>query len=68
VTCRLWAITFATEEQPIGGYDHTSGHLARMAFGLNQVASQIGAHAMTPLHLLLFLPLCFVTEQIIGPG
>jgi uncharacterized protein (DUF2062 family) len=26
------------------------------AFGLNQVASQIGAHAMTPLHLLLFLP------------
>jgi len=27
-----------------------------MAVGLNQVASQIGAHAMTPLHLLLFLP------------
>jgi hypothetical protein len=26
------------------------------AFGLNQVASQIGAHAMTPLHLLLFIP------------
>ncbi len=26
------------------------------AFGLNQVASQIGAHAMTPLHLMLFLP------------
>ncbi|WP_433971007.1 DUF2062 domain-containing protein [Tunturiibacter lichenicola] len=26
------------------------------AFGLNQIASQIGAHAMTPLHLLLFLP------------
>ncbi len=25
-------------------------------FGLNQVASQIGAHAMSPLHLLLFLP------------
>ncbi len=25
-------------------------------FGLNQVASQVGAHAMTPLHLLLFLP------------
>ncbi len=25
-------------------------------FGLNQIASQIGAHAMTPLHLLLFLP------------
>lgn len=26
------------------------------AFGLNQVASQIGAHAVTPLHLLLFIP------------
>lgn len=25
-------------------------------FGLNQIASQVGAHAMTPLHLLLFLP------------
>jgi uncharacterized protein (DUF2062 family) len=25
-------------------------------FGLSQVASQIGAHSMTPLHLLLFLP------------
>jgi hypothetical protein len=25
-------------------------------FGLNQVASQIGAHAATPLHLLLFIP------------
>jgi uncharacterized protein (DUF2062 family) len=26
------------------------------AFGLNHVASQIGLHAVTPLHLLLFLP------------
>jgi uncharacterized protein (DUF2062 family) len=26
------------------------------AFGLNQVASQIGAHAVTPLHLLLLFP------------
>ncbi len=25
-------------------------------FGLNQVASQIGAHAMAPIHLLLFIP------------
>ncbi len=25
-------------------------------FGLNQVASQIGAHAMAPFHLLLFIP------------
>ncbi len=25
-------------------------------FGLNQAASQIGAHAVTPIHLLLFLP------------
>ena len=25
-------------------------------FGLNQAASQIGAHAMTPLHLVLFIP------------
>ena len=25
-------------------------------FGLNQVASQIGAHAMAPVHLLLFVP------------
>ena len=30
--------------------------LVAWAFGLNQVASQIGAHAMTPLHLLLFVP------------
>jgi uncharacterized protein (DUF2062 family) len=26
------------------------------AFGLNQIASQIGLHAVAPLHLLLFLP------------
>ena len=26
------------------------------AFGLNQIASQFGAHAASPLHLLLFLP------------
>ncbi len=26
------------------------------AFGLNQIASQVGAHAMTPIHLLLFIP------------
>ena len=26
------------------------------AFGLNQIASQVGAHAASPLHLLLFLP------------
>ena len=26
------------------------------AFGLNQVASQIGVQAVTPLHLLLFVP------------
>jgi uncharacterized protein (DUF2062 family) len=26
------------------------------AFGLNQVASQVGAHAVSPLHLLLFIP------------
>jgi len=25
-------------------------------FGLDQVASQVGLHAMTPLHLVLFLP------------
>ncbi len=25
-------------------------------FGLNQIASQIGAHTMAPLHLLLFIP------------
>jgi hypothetical protein len=25
-------------------------------FGLNQIASQIGSHAVTPLHLLMFLP------------
>jgi uncharacterized protein (DUF2062 family) len=25
-------------------------------FGLSQIASQIGAHLMTPLHLLLFIP------------
>ena len=30
--------------------------LLAWAFGLNQVASQIGAHAMTPFHLLLFVP------------
>lgn len=26
------------------------------AFGLSQIASQIGAHMMTPFHLLLFIP------------
>jgi uncharacterized protein (DUF2062 family) len=26
------------------------------AFGLNQIASQIGSHAVTPIHLLLFVP------------
>ncbi len=30
--------------------------LVAWAFGLNQVASQVGVHAATPLHLLLFLP------------
>lgn len=25
-------------------------------FGLNQVASQVGAHAVTPIHLVLFIP------------
>jgi uncharacterized protein (DUF2062 family) len=30
--------------------------LIAWAFGLNQIASQIGTHAVTPLHLLLFLP------------
>jgi uncharacterized protein (DUF2062 family) len=25
-------------------------------FGLNQIASQIGSHAVTPIHLLLFVP------------
>lgn len=30
--------------------------LLAWAFGLNQIASQIGSYAMTPLHLLLFLP------------
>ncbi len=30
--------------------------LLAWTFGLNQVASQVGAHAATPLHLMLFLP------------
>ena len=30
--------------------------LLAWVFGLSQVASQIGAHAMAPLHLLLFIP------------
>jgi uncharacterized protein (DUF2062 family) len=30
--------------------------LLAWVFGLSQVASQIGAHAMTPLHLVLFIP------------
>jgi uncharacterized protein (DUF2062 family) len=30
--------------------------LLAWTFGLNQVASQVGAHAATPLHLVLFLP------------
>jgi len=30
--------------------------LLAWAFGLNQAASQIGVHAVTPLHVLLFLP------------
>ena len=30
--------------------------LLAWSFGLNQVASQIGVHAVAPLHLLLFIP------------
>jgi uncharacterized protein (DUF2062 family) len=30
--------------------------LVAWVFGLNQVASQIGTHAVAPLHLLLFIP------------
>ncbi len=30
--------------------------LIAWAFGLNKVASQIGSHVVSPLHLLLFLP------------
>jgi uncharacterized protein (DUF2062 family) len=30
--------------------------LIAWAFSLNQVASQIGAHAVAPIHLLLFIP------------
>jgi uncharacterized protein (DUF2062 family) len=30
--------------------------LLAWAFGLSQVASQIGAHTVTPLHLVLFVP------------
>lgn len=30
--------------------------LLAWTLGLNQIASQIGAHAATPLHLLLFIP------------
>jgi len=30
--------------------------LLAWAFGLNQIASQIGAHSVAPLHLLLFIP------------
>jgi uncharacterized protein (DUF2062 family) len=30
--------------------------LLAWAFGLNQIASQLGLHAVAPLHLLLFLP------------
>src|ERR1700735_1950102 len=30
--------------------------LVAWIFGLNQVASQVGAHAVTPVHLVLFLP------------
>lgn len=30
--------------------------LLAWTFGLNQIASQVGAYAMTPVHLLLFIP------------
>jgi uncharacterized protein (DUF2062 family) len=30
--------------------------LLAWTFGLNQIASQVGAHTVSPLHLLLFLP------------
>ena len=30
--------------------------LLAWTFGLNQIASQVGAHAMAPIHLLLFIP------------
>jgi len=41
---------------PSIGFAALAVALLAWAFGLNQVASQIGVHAVTPLHVLLFLP------------
>ena len=41
---------------PSIGFATLAVALLAWAFGLNQVASQIGVHAVTPLHVLLFLP------------
>jgi hypothetical protein len=41
--------------------------LLAWVFGLNQIASQIGAHAMTPLHLLLFIPFIGLGVHLFHP-
>jgi hypothetical protein len=48
-----WA---SSSDQPAGGVTTALVVMFAWAFGLNQVASQIGAHGVTPLHLLLFIP------------
>ncbi len=41
---------------PSVGFTTLAVILLAWTFGLNQVASQVGAHSVAPLHLLLFLP------------
>jgi uncharacterized protein (DUF2062 family) len=41
---------------PSVGFTTLAVILLAWTFGLDQVASQIGAHVVTPIHLLLFLP------------
>lgn len=43
-------------DQPSVGITSLVVVMLAWAFGLSQVASQIGAHAVTPFHLLLFIP------------
>ncbi len=41
---------------PSIGFTTVAVIMLAWTFGLNQIASQVGAHAVTPVHLILFLP------------
>ena len=56
VTPRRLAWSLAMGINPSVGLTTLVVILLAWAFGLSQVASQIGAHSVTPLHLVLFVP------------